>query len=87
MRIGSLFSGVGGLELGLSARVDRWPAPPSHPQEAWEPSRTIERVTSRHDAERVSPNRRARLRALGNAVVPQCAYEVGLFVRRLLEVA
>jgi len=42
----------------------------------WEPPRGV--------TEKVA-NRPARLRALGNAVVPQCAYVVGLRVRELMQ--
>jgi hypothetical protein len=53
-----------------SARLDghRWPAVRGEAQHEGEPPRT---VTERE------PMRRARLRALGNAVVPQCAEIVG----------
>jgi hypothetical protein len=30
-----------------------------------------------------TPTRRDRLRTIGNAVVPQCAYEVGLFIKSI----
>jgi hypothetical protein len=53
-----------------------WPAGPGEAQKDWEPPRAIPQKTD--------PYRRARLKALGNAVVPQCAYEVGLFVRSLI---
>lgn len=58
---------------GIPGRVDRWPARPGEAQEPWEAPRTIETAT----------NRTARLRALGNAVVPQVAEVVG---RWLLEI-
>jgi len=47
----------------------RWPASPG-PQHEWEPPRTRDR----------RPTDTARLRALGNAVVPQCAEVVGRWV-------
>lgn len=50
----------------------RWPARRGLDQEAWEPSRTAEGV----------PEQTRRLQALGNAVVPQCAY---VAARRLIE--
>lgn len=56
---------------GVPAGVDRWPAGRDEAPHPWEPPRT---VTGRID--------RRRLKALGNAVVPQCAELVG---RRLLE--
>lgn len=53
---------------GLSARLDghHWPARPGQPQHAWEPPR----VTDRRE------NQTARLKALGNAVVPQVVYPI-----------
>lgn len=53
--------GADGLPGGLDAH--RWPAGRGEPQHAWEPPRTS----------KATPNRRARLKALGNAVVPQKA--------------
>jgi DNA (cytosine-5)-methyltransferase 1 len=50
---------LGGNAHGLPHRLDRWPARPGEAQHAWEPPRTAASV----------PNRPARLRALGNAVV------------------
>lgn len=56
---------VGGMPNGRAPWLDghRWPAPPG-PSHEWEPPRTQADVA----------NRPARLKALGNAVVPQCAY-------------
>lgn len=52
---------------GIPARVDRWPAGPGQAQHAWEAPRTLEKAEQRA----------AKLRALGNAVVPQVAEEIG----------
>lgn len=51
---------------GISRRMDctRWPSGPQEPQHEWEPPR----VTTEREKNRV-----ARLKALGNAIVPQCA--------------
>lgn len=68
---------LGGGADGLPPRVDlpaRWPAARGQEQEAWEPSRTCAPRSISHNA--------ARLRALGNAVVPQVAAVIG---RRLLD--
>lgn len=58
-------SGVGGDASRLPGGVDghRWPARPGEAQYEWEAPRTVKAGTV--------PNRAARLRALGNAVVPQ----------------
>lgn len=59
---------------GLEALVvgHRWPAGRGEAQFDWEPPRTKAGV----------PNRGRRLKALGNAVVSQCAYVVG---RRIVD--
>ena len=64
--------GMGGAAHGIPARLDV--AGPGEPQRAWEAPRT---VTQAQD-------RAARLKALGNAVVPQVAELVG---RRLIAIA
>lgn len=67
--------GVGGAAHGLSAWAYRGTDP-----EEWE------RGIARTVPPRSVPDRVARLRCLGNAVVPQCAYEVGLRVLDRMEV-
>ncbi len=51
-----------------------WPAGPGQPQHAYEPPRVTASV----------PQRRHRLKALENAVVPHCAYVAGRWARSLL---
>ena len=58
---------------GLPGRVARWLAGPGEEQQPWEAPRTIGRCD----------NRAARLKALGNAVVPQVAEVIGGIVMRL----
>lgn len=65
---------LGGATDGIPGWMDgRWPAGPHEEQEAWEAPRTVEGGVGRT----------ARLKALGNAVVPQCAEVVGWVVRGL----
>lgn len=63
---GDTQSRLGGDVTRLSSGLDghRWPARPGQPQHEYEPSRV---VTER------GKNRVARLKALGNSIVPQCA--------------
>lgn len=62
---------------GLSPWLDfpGWPARPGEPQHEWEPPRTTT----------VKINRTARLKALGNAVVPAVIYPLAVAIRERLE--
>ncbi len=68
---------------GLPARLDGagwwrgWPAGRGSLQHGWEPPRTVPPGSVSH--------RVARLRALGNAVVPQVVYPLAVEIKRLLE--
>jgi DNA (cytosine-5)-methyltransferase 1 len=70
-------SGLGGDAYGISGRLAQhsFPAPRGHTQKENEPPRTMERPKTQ--AEKKSINRTAKLRAYGNAIVPQCA-ELGI---------
>jgi site-specific DNA-cytosine methylase len=67
--------GMGRVFDGLSTRLDRfrWPAGPDQQPHDWEPSRTVNRK---------QPHRPARLKALGNAIVPQIPMLIGLMVAK-----
>ena len=70
-------SGVGGVLDGLSDWLDghRWPAGLGQPQFEWEPPRVAVGVK----------NRAARLKALGNAVVPQQIFPIFAAIRLIEE--
>lgn len=74
---GTTESRVGGMSDGISIRLDqhRWPAGPGS-QHEWEPPRQT-RPGARH--------RVARMKALGNAVVPQCSFIVGKWIMEALQ--
>lgn len=67
--------GMGGVLDGVSARLDRhrWPAGLGQPQYEWEPPRVAVGIK----------NRVPRLKALGNAVVPQQVYPFFLAIKHV----
>ena len=75
MTIGSLFSGIGGLELGLEM-AGLGPV-------VWQAWATAPEFRGMDDGVSGGVHRRERNRSLGNAVVPQCAEVIGWIVREL----
>jgi hypothetical protein len=78
-RLWSPQPGVGGLPHGLPFDVagHAFPAGRGEAQEAWEPPRAVASDVK-------VPDRPAKLRALGNAVVPQCALVVGRVLVKII---
>lgn len=76
---GQIEPGVRGNSNGLPAGLHRhqWPARPGEPQHDWEPPRLASGVK----------DRTKRIKALGNAVVPQQVYPLALAIRAFLEAA
>lgn len=74
---GEIESPLGVRSSGLPAGLVRWPSRPGEVQEEWEAPRVAAGV----------PDRAAKLKALGNAVVPQVAYVVGCMVREIQALA
>ncbi len=77
VRFGEVESGLGRASHGVPGGLDRhWPAGPHLPQYAWEHGRTVPAGFN-------LGFRAARLRALGNAVVPACSRLIGELVVEL----
>lgn len=73
--MGRIFDGLPGWLDGIR-RDSRWPARPGEAQAEWEAPRTV--------AGKVK-DRASRIKALGNAVVPQVAYAMALVVKQLID--
>lgn len=73
-RAGEAIPRMGRGSHGVPAGLDgsRWPASPGEPQHPWEPDRLKTRI----------PGDKERLIALGNAVIPACAEEIGRAIGR-----
>jgi DNA (cytosine-5)-methyltransferase 1 len=77
---------VGRSPDGVSGRMVRWPAGPQEAQHDWEPPRLVPKLSraERSAGPDAQENRARRLKALGNAVVPQCAEVVGRVVLQIV---
>ena len=83
---GGAQSSVGGPTARFPGRVARWPAGPGEAQKDWEAPRVTEGRKAFTPEERIvrrAEQRAAKLKALGNAVVPQVAEVVGGVVMRI----
>lgn len=73
-RLGRIFDGIP-ARLDRSRRRSVWPGGPFIDQRLWEPPRTTARRKNRKD----------RIQALGNAVVPQAVYPFAEAIREFME--